>query len=172
MKKRRFAPWAARWTLVRVALAVLFVIWCVLHLRALDHYFDFKLPYVGRIPGMMMIVLGGGLVLWCAVILSGAGILENRGDRKFPRELRATGPFRYVRNPMSLGATILFAGIGLWLRSISVLLFSVILFLVFHFVAVRVEEPGLKKRFGASYLNYKRVVGRWMPRVGKSKFKE
>jgi len=60
MEKPRFAPWAALWALVRVALAILFVIWGVLHLRALDHYFDFKLPYVGRIPGMLMIVLGGG----------------------------------------------------------------------------------------------------------------
>ena len=104
------------------------------------------------------------------MILSGIGILENRGDRLFPRELKATGPFRHVRNPMSLGATILFVGMGLWMRSVSVLLFSVILFLLFHFVAVRVEEPGLEKRFGASYLNYKRAVGRWMPRIGKSKF--
>ena len=96
------------WTLVRVALAILLVIWCVLHLKALDRYFDFKLPYVGRIPGMIMIAIGGGLVMWCAVILSGAGILDNRADKLFPLELKATGPFRYVRNPMSLGATILF----------------------------------------------------------------
>ena len=119
-----------------------------------------------------MIVLGGGLILWCAVILSGAGILENLGDRLFPRELKATGPFRYVRNPMSLGATILFAGMGLWMRSIAVLLFSVILFLVLHLVAVCVEEPGLEKRFRASYLNYKGAVGRWVPRIRKPKLEE
>jgi protein-S-isoprenylcysteine O-methyltransferase Ste14 len=70
---------------------------------------------------MMMIVVGGGPVLWCAVILSGVGILDNSLDRLFPREL---------------------------------------------------EEPGLEKRFGASYLNHKRAVGRWMPRIGKSKFEE
>ena len=160
------------WTLVRVALAILLVIWCVLHLKALDRYFDFKLPYVGRIPGMIMIAIGGGLVMWCAVILSGAGILDNRADKLFPLELKATGPFRCVRNPMSLGATILFAGIGLWMRSIAVLLFSVILFLVLHLVAVYVEEPGLEKRFGASYLNYKGAVGRWVPRIRKPKLEE
>ena len=160
------------WTLVRVALAILLVIWCVLHLKALDRYSDFKLPYVGRIPGMIMIAIGGGLVMWCAVILSGAGILDNRADKLFPLELKATGPFRCVRNPMSLGATVLLLGVGLWMRSIAVLLFSVILFLVLHLVVVCVEEPGLEKRFGASYLNYKRAVGRWMPRIGKSKFEE
>jgi protein-S-isoprenylcysteine O-methyltransferase Ste14 len=66
---------------------------------------------------------------------------------------------------MSFGATALFAGVGLWLRSISILLFSAILFLIFHCVAVRVEEPGLEKRFGNSYVVYKRTVGRWIPRL-------
>jgi protein-S-isoprenylcysteine O-methyltransferase Ste14 len=71
---------------------------------------------------------------------------------------------------MSFGATVLFAGVGLWLRSISVLLFSAILFLIFHFAAVRIEEPGLERRFRDSYVAYKRTVGRWFPRLMTSKF--
>jgi protein-S-isoprenylcysteine O-methyltransferase Ste14 len=159
----------ASWTLVRVVLAILLVLWCVLHLRSLDRYTGFKLPHFARIPGLLMIVLGGGLVLWCGGILARLGILESPGNRMFPREFVLTGPFRIIRNPMSFGATALFAGLGLWLRSISILLFSAILFLIFHFVAVRLEEPGLERRFGSSYVAYKRTVGRWFPRLKTSK---
>jgi protein-S-isoprenylcysteine O-methyltransferase Ste14 len=97
------------------------------------------------------------------------GIFESRGNRLFPRKFVATRPFRYVRNPMSLGATAFFVGFGLWLRSSSVLLFSAFLFLIFHFVIVRFEEPGLEMRFGNSYVDYTRTVGRWIPKSGGSK---
>ena len=67
---------------------------------------------------------------------------------------------------MSFGAGVLFTGVG----SISVLLFSAILHLIFHFVAVRIEEPGLERRFGGSYVAYKRTVGRWFPRLKTAQF--
>jgi len=160
------AKWmTASWMLVRVLLAVALVFWCALHLRSLDHQFGFGLPYWGRIPGLLMIAMGGGLVLWCACILANVGIFESPVSRMFPREFVVVGPFRYIRNPMSSGATALFAGFGLWLRSISILLFSAILFLIFHFVAIRIEEPGLEKRFGNRYVVYKRTVGRWIPKI-------
>jgi protein-S-isoprenylcysteine O-methyltransferase Ste14 len=166
--KSSFTAWrTAGWTLVRVILAILIVFWCVLHLRRLDHYLGFRPPGFARIPGLVMIALGAGLVLWCGGILAGVGILESTGDRLFPREFVATGPFRYTRNPMSLGAIVLFAGLGLWLRSISVLLFSALLFLIFHLVAVRIEEPGLEKR--ESYVAYKRTVERWVPKLTRAK---
>jgi protein-S-isoprenylcysteine O-methyltransferase Ste14 len=168
--KNPAAEWiTAGWTLARILVAILFVLWCVLHLRVLDSHVGFGLPSFSRIPGLLMIVLGGGLLLWCGGILASVGILESRGDRLFPRKFVASGPFRYIRNPMSLGATALFAGFGLWLRSFSVLLFSGILFLIFHFVVIRIEEPGLEKRFGNSYVDYTRTVGRWIPKSRGSK---
>jgi protein-S-isoprenylcysteine O-methyltransferase Ste14 len=39
-----------------------------------------------------------------------------------------------------------------------------ILFAFIHLIVVYVEEPGLEKRFGESYLQYKRSVNRWLPR--------
>ncbi len=110
----------ASWTLVRVVLAILLALWFVLHLRPLDRYVGFELPLFGRIPGLLMLALGGGLVLWCGGILARVGIFESPGNRMFPREFVVTGPFRIIRNPMSFGATALFAGLGLWLRSISI----------------------------------------------------
>ena len=82
-----------------------------------------------------------------------------------PREFIAHGPFRFVRNPMSLGGIVLMAGIALWHRSTLALCLAVALFAVFHLVVVRIEEPGLERRFGESYRAYSRHVPRWVPRL-------
>jgi protein-S-isoprenylcysteine O-methyltransferase Ste14 len=65
---------------------------------------------------------------------------------------------------MSLGAVAMMCGLGLFCRSISILIFSAILFVAMHGLVVLVEEPGLKRRFGQSYLQYKLKVNRWIPR--------
>jgi protein-S-isoprenylcysteine O-methyltransferase Ste14 len=86
----------------------------------------------------------------------------------FPREFVAFGPFRYVRNPMSLGAVILMVGLGFYGLSVCILLLAATLFLLLHLLVVYVEEPGLEKRFGKSYGDYKRSVNRWLPNFSGS----
>ena len=81
----------------------------------------------------------------------------------------AFGPFRYLRNPMSLGAVIAMLGLGLYESSVLILLLALALFLFFHVIVVCVEEPGLEKRFGESYRDYKRSVNRWLPKLGGNK---
>jgi len=117
---------------------------------------------------LIVLIAGGLLVLACGGILSTRGILARKG-RLFPKEFVAFGPFRYVRNPMSLGLVILMLCLGLYESSIAVLLFAVGLFLLLHLVVIYVEEPGLEKRFGESYRDYKRSVNRWLPKFGDLK---
>ena len=156
------------WTLAKVTCVVLFAGWCALHLRRFDPYFGIRLPGWSRGIGWIFLVVGGALVLTCGGILSTRGITEP-GSRLFPKEFVAFGPFRYTRNPMSLGAVTLIAGLGLFERSISILLLGLALFLVFHLVVVYMEEPGLERRFGESYLAYKGSVNRWLPKMGARK---
>ena len=143
------------WTITRVAVAVLFMGWAALHLRLLDGVVGVGLPKSLQPVGIALLLVGGVVVLLCGAMLSTPGIL--------PTEFVVLGPFRYVRNPMSLGAVTMMFGLALFCRSISVLLFSVILFLAIHGIVVFIEEPGLEKRFGKSYLQYKRSVNRWLP---------
>src|SRR5271166_6203698 len=150
------------WALVKVAAAVLFIGWCALHLRTWDPYFNVVLPTWIWVPGVVLLVFGGFLVLTCGGILS-TRKFGRSGDRFFPKEFVTIGPFRYLRNPMSLGALALMLGLGLYDRSVSLLLLSLILFVFIHLIVVYVEEPGLEKRFGESYLQYKRSVNRWLP---------
>jgi protein-S-isoprenylcysteine O-methyltransferase Ste14 len=155
--------------LAKVAIAVLFVDWCALHLRRWDSYLGVSLPAWTRAPGFIFLISGGLLVLACGGILSTRGILKTPGDRFFPKEFVAFGPFCCVRNPMSLGALILMLGLGLYESSVSILLLALALFLFFHMIIVKVEEPGLEKRFGESYRQYKQSVNRWLPKFGSKK---
>lgn len=143
------------WTLVRVALVVLCVGWLALRLRRFDRVIGPTLP-AGLVPlGIALLIAGGLVVLYCGTLLSTPGLL--------PREFVAFGPFRYVRNPMSLGAVAMLFGLGLFCRSISILGFAVVFFLAMHAFVVYLEEPDLQKRFGESYLQYKQSVNRWIP---------
>ena len=57
------------------------------------------------------------------------------------------------------------SGFALWHRSAFGLGLAAAVFLVLHLVVVYSEEPGLEKRFGDSYREYRRNVRRWLPRV-------
>jgi protein-S-isoprenylcysteine O-methyltransferase Ste14 len=135
-----------------------------LWLRSFDPGLGLELPAWSVVPGALLLIAGVVLVLASTVLLLSAGLAGSRGKEFFwPREFVAVGPFRHVRNPMALGAVAYLAGLGLLLRSGSVLVLAALGFAVLHVVVVFVEEPGLAKRFGQSYLEYKRQVPRWVP---------
>ena len=104
-----------------------------------------------QVPGIVNVVAGAALVLICGDMLSTRGIGTLGGEQWFmPREFVATGPRRFVRNPMSLGGVALMSGIALWHRSAFGLGLAAVLFLVSHLVMVYLEEPGLAKHSGAA----------------------
>jgi protein-S-isoprenylcysteine O-methyltransferase Ste14 len=141
-------------------------VWLTGFLRPLDVSLRLELPAWVLLPGTVAIVVGGALVLWCGALLSRCGLGTLKGEEWFmPQEFVATGPFRYVRNPMSLGAMVLFVGTALFHRSCLCLGVAAAMFGVFQFVIVCMEEPGLNKRFGDSYREYCRNVSRWVPRL-------
>jgi protein-S-isoprenylcysteine O-methyltransferase Ste14 len=109
-------------------------------------------------------VAGGILVLWCFGIF----IVLGRGTPSPldpPRAFVAVGPYRYVRNPIHIGQVTLFTGLALYLRSVSILLFALAWLLFCHLYVVYVEEPSLKRKFGATYEKYFRAVHRWIPNI-------
>jgi protein-S-isoprenylcysteine O-methyltransferase Ste14 len=82
-----------------------------------------------------------------------------------PRKLVVSGPYRYVRNPMISGVVfILFAESLLLLSSAHG--WWALGFLSANAVYIPLmEEPQLEERFGESYREYKRHVGRLIPRL-------
>jgi len=73
-----------------------------------------------------------------------------------------TGPYQHSRNPMYVGMTSTYAGVGLLANSGWALL---LLPFVLIFVSARVigrEERYLRRRFGDDYAEYSHRVRRWL----------
>jgi protein-S-isoprenylcysteine O-methyltransferase Ste14 len=82
-----------------------------------------------------------------------------------PRKLVVRGPYRYVRNPMISGVVLVLFGESLVLLSAAHAGWAVC-FLVINLIYIPlIEEPQLKGRFGAAYLEYCRHVPRIVPRL-------
>src|SRR5262245_40233790 len=81
--------------------------WLVGYLRPLDGSLGTELPAWAQIPGGIALGVGAAGVLGCGLMLSTVGIGSLPGkERLLPVNFLATGPFRFVRNPMSLAAVI------------------------------------------------------------------
>jgi len=136
--------------------------WPALTVRRFDQDLGVLLPSWTGLLGIILMVLGTTLVMRCAA----AFIVKGRGTPASfdpPREFVASGSYRYVRNPMYVGGVVLLTGFGFYHRSISMVVFSFFVWLLIHFFVVLVEEPGLARRFGHTYLSYKKSVPRWLP---------
>ncbi|MEJ0031461.1 MAG: isoprenylcysteine carboxylmethyltransferase family protein [Bacteroidota bacterium] len=75
------------------------------------------------------------------------------------------GPYRYVRNPMISGVFFILIGESLVLHSTSILEWAGLFFLINTTYFILSEEPSLEDRFGEDYRQYKKHVGRWIPRL-------
>ncbi len=108
--------------------------------------------------------IGGATILWCFAdfALKGHGT-PNPIDP--PKELVATGLYRYVRNPIYLGVLTIIVGHFFWFKTIWMLAYAVVVFLVCYLFVVFYEEPTLKEKFGATYENYCNSIPRWIPKI-------
>ncbi len=116
-----------------------------------------------RLVGLTIFALGLGSYLYCSIWL----IFHGRGPHvEFdpPKVFVATGPYRWVRNPVviTLIATVL--GEAVYLGSPGVFALVAIGLPIAHYQVTRIEEPRLRQRFGESYSEYCRTVPRWVPR--------
>ena len=157
----RFAFIAARATVFALAFMGGWF-WLILRLQPLSRDWDPALPPWLTPIGVLLGMAGSlGMILCIALF-----VVKGRGTPALfdaPRKFVAAGPYRYVRNPMYLGALTTFCGFGLYSRSIAVLAFAAAWFTMIHAVVLLIEEPGLRRRFGATYDEYCRRVPRWVP---------
>lgn len=156
------------WTTLRALLYaggfVLLWGWLVTLVRPLDRGLGGALPAALRVPGLVLAVAGAALALAC-VLLFGARGRGTPAPFDAPRVFVASGPYRYVRNPMYVGGLAVLAGVALWLRSPATLGLAAAFVGVAHLFVRLYEEPALTRQFGETYLAYRREVPRWLPRV-------
>jgi protein-S-isoprenylcysteine O-methyltransferase Ste14 len=119
---------------------------------------------VGRAAGAVVLAVGLALFAWCVALFArvGQGTLAPWDPT---RRLVAVGPYRHVRNPMITGVATMLVGQALLAGSRLLALWAATFVVVNHLYFLLSEEPGLERRFGASYAEYKREVPRWLPRI-------
>src|SRR3989442_5226985 len=119
------------------------------------------LPAWPQPVGVVLMIVGVAVASSC-VAVSGARGRGTPAPFDPPREFVAQGPYKYVRNPMYVGGLGVLAGFGLYQRSLAIVLFALVFISCAHLFVGFYEEPGLDRRFGQSYLDYKRSVNRWL----------
>jgi len=108
--------------------------------------------------------LGGAILLWSFWNF----LNEGRGTPAPidpPKELVATGFYRYVRNPLYVGILAMILGHFLWFGYWNLLMYAIVVFVAFHTFVSYYEEPTLKRKFGTAYEDYQKKVPRWIPRL-------
>ncbi|ABM08894.1 methyltransferase family protein [Paenarthrobacter aurescens] len=79
--------------------------------------------------------------------------------------LVVTGAYRYVRNPMYLAVLSIILGQALLFESWGVVIYAVIVLATVVAFVKGYEEPTLTASYGEQYLNYRRNVPGWWPRI-------
>ncbi|MBN2288139.1 MAG: isoprenylcysteine carboxylmethyltransferase family protein [Candidatus Glassbacteria bacterium] len=116
------------------------------------------------VPGIALAVLGPVLMFWSAF-----NFFRVRGTPvplAPPPCLVCRGPYAHVRNPMLSGLFFLLFGLGFLLLSVSlVFVFTPVFILLNYLELKKVEEPELVKRLGQDYVEYRKRVRMFIPRL-------
>ena len=118
--------------------------------------------------GAAVIAAGALLYFSCQWVFGAVG-RGTPGVWDSPRRVISVGPYRWVRNPIYIGALLIVSGEAWLFGSAAVLLYVAALAVSFHLLVVYYEEPRLRARFGEAYETYRRTVPRWIPRPPRNR---
>jgi protein-S-isoprenylcysteine O-methyltransferase Ste14 len=115
-----------------------------------------------QVGGIVVAIAGGALAVSCVLsfVFIGRGTPAPFDP---PRQLVVRGPYRFVRNPMYVGAVVALLGAAIYYESLALAAYAVAFLLVMHAFVVLYEEPVLTRRFGADFEAYRQRVPRWLP---------
>ena len=100
------------------------------------------------------------------IAFSALGMFKTRKTTTIPFEtpsaLVTAGPYKFTRNPMYLGLTLIYIGVaGARLEAWPLIVLPFLLAYI-HFVVIPVEERRLAETFGDAYRQYRAGVRRWL----------
>ena len=115
---------------------------------------------ISAVGGILLLALGLGL------IVSARTHFVRTGQSPIPwkpsPELIVNGAYRFTRNPMYVGLTLIEIGLGVALNNLWISLFALPALATVHVLAVRPEEQYLREKFGNSYAAYVERVRRYL----------
>jgi protein-S-isoprenylcysteine O-methyltransferase Ste14 len=159
---------AVIWPVVKSAvIGVLFLyLWGVLLARWVTPSERWEHPSsagVTRVIALAVMGAGVAIMFWCvaefAIYARGTPLPLDP-----PKRLTVRGLYRYVRNPMYVGALIALLGEALYFGAWQIVALAAAAFAAVNVFIVFYEEPQLARRFGADYEAYKARVNRWIPK--------
>jgi protein-S-isoprenylcysteine O-methyltransferase Ste14 len=127
------------------------------------------LPIPIRSPEIVRIALIAGVILvviGLAVAFSALGIFRKRSTTTIPFEtptsLVTSGPYRFTRNPMYVGLTLVYLGVAGTRAEIWPVIVLPVMLAYVNFIVIPVEERHLQNAFGDAYADYGARVRRWL----------
>ncbi|WP_029114797.1 isoprenylcysteine carboxylmethyltransferase family protein [Mycobacterium sp. URHB0044] len=129
--------------------------------------FDSALGISLGIVGGLLIAGGVAMLFWTVYLFDrvGKGTLGVGEVMGQPVNLVVHGPYRHVRNPMISGVLAILLGEAALFASGWLLLWFAVFFAGLATFIQLWEEPHLTERFGDEYVDYRRNVPRWVPRM-------
>ena len=121
-----------------------------------------------RLPESLVIRWFGAVVVLGGIGLGLKGVADLRaaGTTMHPTGAASVlvmdGVYGWSRNPLYLAVLIVFAGLGLALRSTWLLISVPCMAIALLRLAIEPEEAYLVRRFGGAYLQYTSRVRRWI----------
>jgi protein-S-isoprenylcysteine O-methyltransferase Ste14 len=114
-----------------------------------------------RPPGLLVLVLGLLLLMWCVreFYVAGRGTLAPWMP---PKYLVVSGPYRYCRNPMYVGVDLILLGWAILYWSALLLAYAAGVAVAFHLRVVLAEEPRAARTFGEAWGVYREQTPRWL----------
>ena len=127
---------------------------------------DWLWPYP-LLPEVLRYTLGGALfALGLALALASIRHFKAAGTdfntHKPTPALLTEGPYQISRNPIYIGLTAAYAGIGIAVDAPWVWVMLLPTLAVMHYGVIVREERYLERKFGKEYLDYKARVRRWL----------
>lgn len=111
-------------------------------------------------PGLALLVFGLAIMIWGRRALQAAG--TNVNPSLPTTAIVTTGPFRFSRNPLYVGLTLLYLGLTLMLNTWWGVVLLVPVLLLMHRGVVLREERYLEQKFGEVYRQYRSKVRRYI----------
>ena len=126
-----------------------------------------RLPLIGtgsaprhvQVIASLVAIAGFGLIFWGMLTFARAktAIFPHRPASR----IVDTGPYRFTRNPMYTGFTIVYVAIAWAINTGWPLLLLPLVLIALYYLVVRREERYLLGAFGPEYESYKQRVRRW-----------
>jgi protein-S-isoprenylcysteine O-methyltransferase Ste14 len=160
-KKLRFPHWLTPFYFaVLIPLALIIAPWACSLLT--PHYgWVMGRPSAWQLFGLILVAVSIACIIWIIVLHYNAAP-EGWEFERTPKYLLRRGPYRFTRNPSFLSVLIIGLGWAFFYGSLSILIGVFLGWMLFNFVVVPHEERDLEARFGASYLEYRNRVPRWL----------